>query len=196
MILEGIITTRNADGSVHVAPMGPRLGADPQRFTLQPYQASHTFGNLRRTETGILHIIDNVELLARAAINCWQSEPELLSNTATKTPVLGDACRWREFEVREFHLEEQRAVLECEVVREGRIRDFFGFNRAKHAVVEAAVLATRTAFLPEKEIRQQFAQLAVLVDKTAGEQERRAFALLQAHIDKTFGGPPREDAIS
>ena len=33
------------------------------------------------------------------------------------------------------------------VVDEGRLRDFFGFNRAKHAVVEAAILATRIAFL-------------------------------------------------
>ena len=36
----------------------------------------------------------------------------------------------------------------AETVAEGRRRDFFGLNRAKHAVVEAAILATRVPLLP------------------------------------------------
>ena len=39
------------------------------------------------------------------------------------------------------------ATLHCQVVADGRLRDFLGFNRAKHAVVEAAILATRVAHL-------------------------------------------------
>ena len=31
-------------------------------------------------------------------------------------------------------------------------REFFGFNRAKHAVLEAAILATRVELLPADEI--------------------------------------------
>ena len=63
-------------------------------------------------------------------------------------------------------------------------RDFFGFNRAKHAVLEAAILATRTSFLPPDEVAREFARLEPLVAKTGGEQERAAFALLQAHVDR------------
>ena len=33
------------------------------------------------------------------------------------------------------------------MVDQGRLRDFFGFNRAKHAVIEAAILATRLSLL-------------------------------------------------
>jgi len=62
------------------------------------------------------------------------------------------------------------------------LRDFFGFNRAKHAVVEAAILATRTAFLPLNQIEAEYEKLAVLVQKTGGEREHLAFALLQKHI--------------
>jgi hypothetical protein len=65
------------------------------------------------------------------------------------------------------------------VVASGTLREFFGFNRAKHAVLEAAILATRTDFLPAAEILSEFARLRVAVDKTGGPAERRAFELLQ-----------------
>ena len=52
----------------------------------------------------------------------------------------------------------------------GTLREFFGFNRAKHAVVEAAILATRTEFLPMNEIEANYRQLAVIVQKTGGDQ--------------------------
>ncbi len=68
------------------------------------------------------------------------------------------------------------------MVHTGRLRDFFGFNRAKHAVVEAAILATRTAFLALDEIEAEYRKLAILVEKTGGPQEHAAFALLCDHL--------------
>jgi hypothetical protein len=70
-----------------------------------------------------------------------------------------------------------------EVVHQGRLRDFFGFNRAKHAVVEAAILATRTDFLPLEDIEAEYRKLAVIVDKTGGPQEHEAFDYLCRHVD-------------
>jgi hypothetical protein len=64
------------------------------------------------------------------------------------------------------------------------LRDFFGFNRAKHAVVEAAILATRTDFLPIDEILADFDKLASLVQKTGGDDEHRAFQLLLEHVQR------------
>ena len=52
-----------------------------------------------------------------------------------------------------------------------------------HAVVEAAILATRTAFLPREQILADYDKLAVLVEKTGGEREREAFALLRQHVE-------------
>ncbi|MGL5094110.1 MAG: DUF447 family spectrin-like domain-containing protein, partial [Planctomycetia bacterium] len=60
-------------------------------------------------------------------------------------------------------------------------RDWFGFNRAKHAVLEAAVLTSRLGLLPFAEIDAELRRLKVIVDKTAGAAERRAFALLADH---------------
>ena len=43
------------------------------------------------------------------------------------------------------------------------------------AVIEAAILATRLEFLDHDLIRDQFQQLATVVEKTAGPAESRAF---------------------
>jgi hypothetical protein len=73
-------------------------------------------------------------------------------------------------------------MIAVETAAQGRLRDFLGFNRARNAVVEAAILATRTEFLPLDEMLADFRKLAVLVDKTGGPRERAAFTLLHRHV--------------
>ena len=59
---------------------------------------------------------------------------------------------------------------------EGR-REFIGYNRARHAVLEAAIYATRVQLLPRTFIEDELARLQVIVDKTAGAHEIEAMAL-------------------
>ena len=61
MILEGLMTTVNADGTVNVSPMGPRVDAGLTTFTLRPFQTSTTYCNLKRTGMGVFHVTDDVE---------------------------------------------------------------------------------------------------------------------------------------
>ena len=183
MILEAIVTTVNTDQSVNVSPMGPLVDSSMKEFTLRPYESSTTCQNLQRTRQGVLHVTDDVELLARAAINQLDPPPEMVAATAVAGSILVAACRWYAFEVVSLDDRNERVTMECQVVDSGRQRDFFGFNRAKHAVLEAAILATRIDFLPSDLIRSQLEQLAVIVGKTAGAQEQRAFDLLQDYVD-------------
>ena len=188
MILEGIVTTLNEDGSPNISPMGPEVDTPLTRFVLKPYKTSRTYQNLKRTGEGVLHVTDDVELIARAAINQFDRLPATFTVEAVKGVVLADACRWYAFRVSELDDRDDRTRIECEVVDQGIIRDFFGFNRAKHAVLEAAILATRTNFLPPSEVREALARLEVIVGKTAGEQERRAFVMLADHVEKAYAG--------
>src|SRR5581483_6887424 len=110
--------------------------------------------------------------------------PPVFAAERVRGSVLQGACRYYEFRVAELDEREERVRIEAEVVHEGRLRDFFGFNRAKHAVVEAAILATRTDFLPLDEIQAEYRKLAVLVDKTGGPQEHEAFAFLRGHVER------------
>lgn len=179
MILEGLVTTTAADGSPHLAPMGPRVDPAMQSFLLRPFPTSTTFQNLKRLGEGVLHVTDDVLLLARAAVGKVDSFPPCHFAEAVKGFILDDACRYFEFRVRSLDESEQRMRIECEVVKAGTHRDFFGFSRAKHAVLEAAILATRFAFLPAEEIETEYRKLRVIVDKTAGPREFEAMAFLE-----------------
>ena len=180
MILEGIVTTLAPDGTLNVAPMGPKLGRDPRRFVLRPYRASTTYRNLKATGEGVLHVTDDVLLLARAAIGLLP-RPESRPTSIVRGRVLATTGRYHEFRVVDLEDRADRATILVESVAEGQLGPLFGLNRAKHAVVEAAILATRLDFLPPAEVLSEYTRLAVPIDKTGGPDERLAFGLLIAH---------------
>ena len=187
MILEGIVTTTNDDGSINVAPMGPIVDVKMQRLQLRPFQTSKTYANLKRDHVGVFHVVDDVLLLAQAAINCLAETPPTIPATAIAGHVLADACRWYEFKTTTIDDREPRTNIFVDVVHIGRLRDFFGFNRAKHAVLEAAILATRLHILPRADVETELARLAVPVQKTAGDMERMAFELICDYVRRTHG---------
>ncbi len=186
MILEGIVTTLNADGTVNVSPMGPRVDDDGpiERLVLKPFRTSTTYQNLKRTGAGVFHVTDDVELIARAAVGALDPPPPTFPATAIEGRILTGACRYYELAVRSLDDSRERVEIACDVVAAGRLRDFLGFNRAKHAVVEASILATRVTLLPPESIRAEFARLRPLVEKTAGPAERRAFEFLEAYLEE------------
>jgi hypothetical protein len=184
VILEGIVTTLNADGGANISPMGPIVDPPMQRLVLRPYQTSTTYANLKRTGEGVFHVTDDVLLLATAAVGEPDPPPALVPAESVNGFVIADACRWYALRVTSIDDGQSRSRISAEVVDRGRIRDFFGFNRAKHAVVEAAILATRVGLIPGEEIAAEFSRLAGLVEKTGGEQEIRAFQFLQDYVDR------------
>lgn len=188
MILEGVVTTRNADGSVNIAPMGPKLrlaeDGQPQfhRFLLRPFKSSLTFQNIARDRCGVLHVTDDVLLIAKAAVLDVFELPPLVPAERVAGEVLADCCRFYEFVVDDFDDSSERSSIEVHVVRERFVREFFGLNRAKHAVVEAAILATRKHMLPLEVLNADLERLRPLIDKTGGPREREAFLLLERFI--------------
>jgi hypothetical protein len=96
--------------------------------------------------------------------------------------IVEDSCRHFEFVVRSVEDSGERVNIETEVVSVGRTRDFFGFNRAKHAVIEASILATRLHLLPVAEVVAEFRKLRVIVGKTGGKAEHEAMDLLESKL--------------
>lgn len=186
MILESIVSTTNEDGSTNLSPMGPTVDGDLSRFELRPFNTSRTFANLKRNRTGVLHVTDDVHLFALAAIGKLNELPELVDTEHIKEKAIADACRYYEFEVEFIDETGPRMNLNCRSVGFRRIRDFWGFNRAKHAVIEAAILATRLGFLPAEEISYQFVRLQSMVEKTGGASEHDAFRLLSEFVGHEY----------
>jgi hypothetical protein len=182
MILESLVTTLNVDGSPHLAPMGPRVIGDFAGFVLRPFPTSGTYRNLLAHPEGVIHVTDDALLIAKAALGTIEPMPSLNSPEKVKGFILADACRHYEFRVRELDSSAERVNIEVEVLHAGRHRDFWGFNRAKHAVVEAAILATRMQLIPHAEIGAEFVKLRVIVNKTGGPAEHEAMEFLEAHL--------------
>lgn len=189
MILEGILTTASGDGSTNIAPMGPIVDAAMDRLLLRPFQSSTSFVNLASARRGVFHVTDDVELIARAAIGRLDDPPRLIECPSASCRRLADCCRWYAFVVESIDDHAPRAEMHAHVVNRGRVRDFFGFNRAKHAVLEAAILATRVHLLPPHEIAAEFSRLQRIVEKTAGTQEMGAFAMLDEYVQVALSQP-------
>jgi uncharacterized protein len=182
MIIEGIVTSQNREGGLNIAPMGPIVDESLTWFRLRPFQTSMTFRNLEATSCGVFHVVDDVLLIAQAALNRLPAEAPTRAALTIDGKVLESACRWYEFQVETIDASQERSEIHCRVTHTGLIHEFFGFNRAKHAVLEATILATRLHLLPREQILAQLKELKVIVDKTAGPREFEAFALVEAFV--------------
>lgn len=186
MLLEGLVTSLSSSGELNLAPMGPIVEGDFTRLVLRPFQTSTTYQNLKQRPCGVFHITDDVLLIAEAALDRLASIPETVPAEKIDGRVLADCCRWYEFEIVSCDDSSERTRLEAKVVHVGHVRDFIGFHRARHAVLEATILATRLHLISESDIRSQLTGLAIPVDKTASPRERKAFALVCDYVDEWY----------
>jgi len=182
VIIESIVTTIDADGSINCAPMGVEWGGEV--IVLKPFLETATYRNVTATRSAVVNLTDDVRVFAQAAI----SNPSYATVPATAVHgvVLADCCSWRELEVRSIDSTPPRSRIETAVVHRGFHREFIGFNRACHAVLEAAIYATRLHLLEPAFVKSEMARLQVIVDKTAGEREREAMALLSDYIRRAL----------
>ena len=189
MIIETIVTTVAADGAVNCAPMGVEWGADA--LVLKPFLETATYRNVLATGAAVVNLIDDVRVFARGAI----SNPHYptFPAVAVNGVVLADCCSWREVAVRSIDCTPPRSRIETAVVHHGTRREFVGFNRARHAVIEAAILVTRLHLLPRTFIESELARLQVIVDKTAGDHEFEAMAVLTDHVRSVAAATTGED---
>jgi uncharacterized protein len=182
-IVETITTTINPDGTVNCAAMGVEWG--DETIVIKPYLSTRTLRNLRATGAAVVNLTDDILLFTQAALG--DPRPATRPTATIDGAVLADACSWREVTVEAIDVSGPRARVTTHVVGRGDGREFLGFNRARHAVLEASILASRTRMLPAAEIRAELERLQVPVDKTAGPREREAMELVRRHVSAAVG---------
>ena len=178
MIRETIVTTRNADGSDHLAPMGIR--ADGDRIVLAPFKPSTTLDNLLRDRCAVINCTDDVRVFA----GCFNGRRDWLLAPATtvRCKRLRDALAHIEVKVAQVQDDAVRPRLLCEAVHRETHAPFQGFNRAQAAIIELAILVSRLDRLPWDKVRRELKYLQIAVDKTAGEREQAAWDRLTEKI--------------
>jgi uncharacterized protein len=183
LIIETVVTTINPDGSVNCGAMGVEWGA--KRIVIKPYRGTRTLRNLRATGAAVVNLTDDILLFSQAALG--DPHPPARSAAGVEGAVLDDACSWRAVRVEAIDERAQRARVSTVVVDGGTGREFLGFNRARHAVLEASILASRARMLDAEDIRGELRRLQVLVDKTGGPREREAMEYVRRHVHAVEG---------
>lgn len=178
MIHEVIITTRNADGSTHIAPMGVREEGD--LHVVAPFRPSRTLENLLRESCAVMNFTDDVRIYAGALTgrHYWP----LAAATRVAAMRLASVLAHAELEVRRVEDDVQRPRFFCAVLHKETHAPFAGFNRAQAAVLEAAILVSRLHMLPAEKVTGELDYLRIAVDKTAGAREREAWGWLEARV--------------
>jgi uncharacterized protein len=178
VILETIVTSLSPDGAVNCAPMGVEWSEST--IVLKPFVDTATYRNVIATGTAVVNLVDDARMFAEAALANRVYETE--TARMVQGGVLTDCCSWRELQIMSVDPTPPRARIEMRVVHAGVRREFIGFNRAKNAVLEATIYATRVHLLEPSFIEGELARLQGIVDKTAGPDELDAMAFVTSHV--------------
>lgn len=182
-IVETIVITVDEQGEANVAPMGVII--EPSLILIRPYKDTATYRNLLTTGEAVVNTTDNALLFAESAV----SSPQFPAFPAEKVRglILKDACSYYECAVKSIETSGERASFTCEIIKKGFLREFIGFNRAKNAIIEAAILATRIRFLGKEKILEDYTRFQEIVNKTGGNQEIKAMAFLLEYVKGVKG---------
>lgn len=177
-IVETIVTTTNAKGEAHIAPLG--LIEDGENWIIAPFRPSTTLDNLQQVPYAVANHTDDVRVFA----GCVTGRKDWPTRPAARVPgvMLADAVSHWELVVAKVTEDPQRPRYSCSLVHEASNRPWEGFNRAQAAVLECAVLVTRLKMLPPEKIDAELKYLEIAVAKTAGLREEEAWGWLMEKI--------------
>jgi len=181
-LIETVVTTTGSDGVVNCAAMGVRWGEEELVFW--PFHATRTLKNLRRRGEAVVHLTDDVLLFVEAALG--HPRPALRTPGVVAGGVIEEAIAWREVVVTQITPSEDgrpRSRVRARVVAAGTgTGQALGLCRARHAAVEASIVASRLRWLGGERVWAELARLQELVDKTAGSRERAAMAYVRRYV--------------
>ncbi|WP_102960121.1 DUF447 domain-containing protein [Mangrovicella endophytica] len=170
-IRETILTTAGSDGTVHIAPLG--IIEDGEGWIIAPFHPSRTLENLRETGVAVANYTDEAKIFAGCLTG--RRDWPLVAVEGCAVPRLEAALAHDVLAVVRVEEDTTRPRFHCRVAASGQHRPFQGMNRAKAAVLEAAILVSRLHMLPAAKIEDEIAYLKIAVDKTAGPDEQQAF---------------------
>ena len=179
LIVEAIVTTKNAKGEVHIAPLG--LIAEGTSWVLAPFRPSRTLDNLREVPFAVASHTDDVRVFA----GCLTGRKGWPTRAADEIDgaVLESAVSHWELAVDRVTEDDVRPRFSCRIVHAVSHHPWGGFNRAQTAVLECAVLVSRLGMLPPEKIEAELKYLEIAISKTAGPREQEAWGWLMERIE-------------
>lgn len=184
LIVETIVTTLDASGTPHIAPLG--LIADGERWVIAPFKPSRTLDNLRVHPFAVASHPEDVRVFA-GCVTGRKSWPLVRAETVAGVRLAAAVAHW-ELAVDAVTEDEQRPRFVCRRVHVASHRAWGGFNRAQAAVLELAVLVTRLGMLPREKVEAELRYLEIAIAKTAGPAEQEAWGWLMEKVEAWRAG--------
>ena len=129
-ILEGLVSSTNADGSPHLAPMGPETDAamaPPGAQAVSDVDDLSESAAHRAAECFTSPTTSSNWPARRSA--CWSRQPRWLDDHPIEGGwILADACRWYAFRIGSIDDRAERVRMEAEVVERGTASRFLRFQ--------------------------------------------------------------------
>jgi uncharacterized protein len=182
MIRETILTSVSASGRVHIAPLGIIAAGEDEagRWIVAPFRPSTTLANIEETGFAVANYTDDVLIFAGCLTG--RKDWPLVPLDGCPVPRLAAALAHDVLQVAHVEDDAVRPRFHCRVVASAAHAPFAGMNRARAAVLELAILASRLSMLPRRKVEDEIAYLQIAVDKTAGPRERQAWDWLMDKV--------------
>lgn len=177
-IVETIVTTSDAHGVAHIAPLG--LIADGAHWIVAPFKPSKTLENLRVHPFVAASHTQDVRVFAGCVTG--RKDWPLLPATRIKGARLAQCVTHWELKVADVIEDELRPRFRCKLVHQEQHAAWQGYSRAQAAVLELAVLTTRLKMLPPEKVESELKYLEIAIAKTASPSEEEAWGWLMEKI--------------
>ncbi len=177
-IVETIVTTQDAAGKAHIAPLG--LIADGDGWVIAPFKPSRTLDNLEANPFAVASHTGDVRVFA-GCVTGRRDWPTVKADVVSGVRLRDAVSHW-ELAVERVSDDAQRPRFHCNVVHTATHAVWSGYNRAEAAVLELAVLTTRLSMLSPEKIDAELKYLEIAISKTAGPRELEAWDWLMERI--------------
>lgn len=183
-IVETVVTTTDASGTAHIAPLG--LIEDGDGWIIAPFRPSRTLDNLIANPCAVATHTGDVRVIA-GCVTGRRNSPTVAADIV-KGVRLRDAVSHWELAVDHVTEDPQRPRFHCKIVHAATHAVWSGYNRAEAAVIELAVLSTRLAMLPPEKLDAELKYLEIAISKTAGPRELEAWGWLMERVEAFRSG--------
>ena len=178
-VRETIVTTKNLDGTTKISPLG--IYIESNVLKIRPFKPSASLDNILRNKSGVINYIDDVRIFASCIIK-KDIKSDLKKAKIIDCSFLKDAISHTEFVIEKIEDDNTRPTIICKSVHEETHKMYYGFNRAKSAVIELCILASRLGIIEDTKISDEIKYLEISIDKTAGRREKEAWEWLIDYI--------------
>jgi hypothetical protein len=160
-IYETIMTTFKPNGTPNAAPMGVTL--QNQQIALNIFNTSQTLKNLKATKSAVINITSNIDLFYKSAIKEANPNGKLPQDWFTQAetvnaPKLASADATIEISLANTTpIDTQKTKATCNIKQINASKNYpQTFCRAKPAVIEAVIHATRVKALINNPQQQEY----------------------------------------